>query len=54
MVVKFMTSIDTKLSTEPQYFVKLLTVILGQSQHKVYYKNIDKNFPSKFDHRKQN
>ena len=46
MGVTFIVSIGTKLSKEPQNFLKLLEVILGQSQQKVYYENIDKSFPS--------
>lgn len=46
MGITFIVSIGTKLSEEPHYFLKLLIAILGQSQQNVYYKNIDKTFPS--------
>lgn len=46
MGVTFIVSIGTKLSNEPQYFLQLLTAILGQSQQKVYYENIHKTLPS--------
>lgn len=46
MGVVFIVSIGTKLSKEPQHFLRLLIAILGQNQKKAYYENIDKTFSS--------